>query len=132
VLQLFGGYTYTDATIVESVNAANVGRPFANIPKHSANLLATVMLEGSCRGRRSGALSKQDFRRQPGCGHLPMCPAMSGLMPSPVSSRPNGEARVNVNNLTDKRYYDAIYRSGSPFAYIAPGRSAFLTLAVKM
>ena len=42
------------------------------------------------------------------------------------------EARVNVNNLTDKRYYDAIYRSGSPFAYIAPGRSAFLTLAVKM
>ena len=37
-------------------------------------------------------------------------------------------ARVNVLNVTDKRYYDAIYRSGSPFSYIAPGRSAFFTL----
>ena len=38
------------------------------------------------------------------------------------------ETRINVLNLTDKVYYDAIYRSGSPFAYIAPGRSATLSL----
>ena len=38
------------------------------------------------------------------------------------------EARLNVLNLTDKLYYDAIYRSGSPFAYVAPGRSATLSL----
>jgi catecholate siderophore receptor len=37
------------------------------------------------------------------------------------------EFRLNVLNLTDKRYYDAIYRSGSPFSYVAPGRSATLT-----
>ena len=42
------------------------------------------------------------------------------------------EARVNVNNITNKRYYDAIYRSGAPFAYVAPGRSAVLTLAFEM
>ena len=36
--------------------------------------------------------------------------------------------RVNVLNLTDKVYYDAIYRSSTPFAYIAPGRSAMVTL----
>lgn len=47
VLQLFGGYTYTDAKIIESATAANVGRRFANIPKHSANLLATVNLAGN-------------------------------------------------------------------------------------
>ena len=40
----------------------------------------------------------------------------------------NLEARVNVLNVGDERYYDAIYRSGSPFSYIAPGRSAFFTL----
>ena len=37
------------------------------------------------------------------------------------------ELRLNVLNLTDKRYYDAIYRSNAPFSYIAPGRSATLT-----
>ena len=43
-LQLFGGYTYTDAKIVASATPANVGQPFANIPRHSANLLATVIV----------------------------------------------------------------------------------------
>ena len=41
------------------------------------------------------------------------------------------EARLNVNNLTDETYYDAIYRSGSPFAYVAPGRSAVFTLTAR-
>jgi len=41
------------------------------------------------------------------------------------------EARVNVLNLTDKRYFDAIYRSGSPFSYVAPGRSATFSLTAK-
>ena len=38
------------------------------------------------------------------------------------------ELRANVVNIADRTYYDAIYRSGTPFAYIAPGRSATLTL----
>jgi catecholate siderophore receptor len=28
------------------------------------------------------------------------------------------DARFNVNNLTDKVYYDTIYRSSQPFAYM--------------
>lgn len=39
------------------------------------------------------------------------------------------EVRLNVLNVFDKRYADALYRSGSPFVYIAPGRSANMTLA---
>ncbi|MGD9810825.1 MAG: TonB-dependent siderophore receptor, partial [Sphingobium sp.] len=40
------------------------------------------------------------------------------------------ELRLNVLNLTDKRYYDAIYRSSAPFAYVAPGRSATLSASI--
>lgn len=132
VLQLFGGYTYTDATIVESTNAANVGRPFANIPKHSANLLATVMLGDRVEVGGQVHYQSKIFGGSLAAGnaHVPGYVRLDAI----ARFKPTEwlEARVNINNLTDKRYYDAIYRSGSPFAYIAPGRSAFLTLAVKM
>jgi catecholate siderophore receptor len=132
VLQLFGGYTYTDAKIVESVTVANVGRQFANIPKHSANLLATVKV-----GDRVEVGGQVHYQSKifggtlaAGTAHVPGYVRLDAVARwKPLDWL---EARVNVNNLTDKRYYDAIYRSGTPFAYVAPGRSAFFTLAVKM
>ncbi len=130
-LQLFGGYTYTDAKIVESINPANVGRPFANIPKHSANLLATWLVSQNLeiggqvhyQSEFFGGTSVATTAKVPGYARLDAV----------VRWKPLNwlEARVNVNNVTDKVYYDAIYRSASPFAYVAPGRSAVLTLTAK-
>ena len=42
----------------------------------------------------------------------------------------NASLRLNVLNLANETYYDTLYRSASPFTYVAPGRSAMLTLAV--
>jgi catecholate siderophore receptor len=39
------------------------------------------------------------------------------------------KAKLSVNNIFDKVYYDAFYRSASPFVFIAPGRSVWLTLS---
>ena len=127
-VQLFGGYTYTDAKLVNSVNAANEGKPFANIPKHSASLLATyavtdhVQIGGQVhyQGKVFGGTQVA------GTAHLPAYTRFDAVARwQPVEWL---EARLNVLNLTDKLYYDAIYRSGSPFAYVAPGRSATLSL----
>jgi catecholate siderophore receptor len=38
---------------------------------------------------------------------------------------------MRVDNLTDATYYDAFYRSGTPFVYIAPGRSASISVKMK-
>jgi catecholate siderophore receptor len=40
----------------------------------------------------------------------------------------NFSMKVNVVNITNELYYDALYRSATPFAFVAPGRSAYLTL----
>ena len=130
-LQLFGGYTYTDAKIVESVTAANVGRRFANIPRHSANLLATAMVASNFE--LGGNLHYQsEFFGGQGVATTARVPGYARL-DAVARWKPLAwlEARVNVNNITDKLYYDAIYRSASPFAYVAPGRSATLTLTAK-
>ncbi|MFZ5603238.1 MAG: TonB-dependent receptor [Pseudomonadota bacterium] len=39
--------------------------------------------------------------------------------------------RLNVLNATDERYFDALYRSATPFVYVAPGRSGFVTATYK-
>jgi len=130
-LQLFGGYTYTDAKIVASNNAANVGRPFANIPKHSANLLATWRFTERFEAGGQVHWQSKVFGGSAAAGsaHFPGYARLD--LVARYQLAPRFEARVNVNNVTNKTYYDAIYRSASPFAYVAPGRSAMLTLTAK-
>jgi catecholate siderophore receptor len=36
-----------------------------------------------------------------------------------------------VNNIFDTVYYDAFYRSNTPFVFIAPGRSVQVALSAK-
>ncbi|MGB5076862.1 MAG: TonB-dependent receptor, partial [Sphingorhabdus sp.] len=127
-VQVFGGYTYTDARLVTSVNGANEGKKFANIPKHSASLLATYALtdhfqlggQVHYQSALFGGTQVAGTAKVPGYARFD---AVARWKPLEWL-----EARLNVLNLTDKVYYDAIYRSASPFAYIAPGRSASLSL----
>ncbi len=130
-LQLFGGYTYTDARIVESATATNVGRPFANIPRHTASLLATWLVSSNFEIGGQAHVQSKVFggTLAAGSAHYPGFARFDAVVR--WKPMPWLETRLNVNNLADKRYYDAIYRSGAPFAYVAPGRSAVLTLAVK-
>ncbi len=127
-LSLFGGYTYVDARVVESVNPALIGGRFPNIPKHSLSMLATYKL--SDRLTVGGQAYYQDEIH--GGSSVAGTSTVPGYWRFDAVARyrihPNAKLRLNVLNLTDKIYYDAIYRSGSPFAYIAPGRSAHLTL----
>lgn len=126
-LQVFGGYTYTDATIEDSTVVANVGRRFANIPQHTGSLLVTYALTD--RLQIGGQVHAQDEffggTLAAGTAEAPGYVRFDAVARwRPIDAL---ELRLNVLNLTDKTYYDAIYRSGSPFAYVAPGRSATLT-----
>jgi catecholate siderophore receptor len=40
----------------------------------------------------------------------------------------NFSAQLNVINITNELYYDAVYRNATPFAFVAPGRASYLTL----
>ena len=130
-LQLFGGYTYTDAKIIASLTAANVGRRFANIPQHSANLLATWHFSDAFEagGQAHYQSTVYGGSAAAGSAHYPGYARFDLVAKWKPSERI--EARLNINNVTDKTYYDAIYRSAAPFAYVAPGRSAVLAVTVK-
>lgn len=124
---VFGGYTYLDAKIRSGDEA---GRRFANVPEHNFSLLTTYQLTDAL------TVGGQAYYRSRIYGESTAVDAsVPGFWRFDAVARykitPKIEARVNVLNITDKRYYDAIYRSGSPFSYVAPGRSAMFTVAAQ-
>ena len=128
-LAVFGGYSYLDAEVTSSVsNPDAVGKPLANVPSHSASLLVNYAftdrfaagVQTTYRGRISGG------SLTPNVGFVDDYVRFDAVARYAVSD--NLQLRANVQNITDKAYYDAIYRSGSPFAYVAPGRSAYATV----
>lgn len=126
---VFGGFTYLDATITDSVDPANNGRRFPNVPKYNASLLSTYQMTDwltvGGQAYYQSSLHGGTFASTPAT--VPGYWRFDAVARVVIARR--YQLRLNVLNLTDKRYYDAIYRSGAPFAYIAPGRSAMLTLA---
>jgi catecholate siderophore receptor len=129
-LALFGGYTFLDAKIVASTDPAIVGKRFANVPRHSFALLANYALtqrlmlgaQATYRSRIFGGTLDANGNSVPGYWKFDLVGRYR------LSKRI--ELRANITNLTDKRYYDAIYRSGAPFSYVAPGRQASASVTV--
>ncbi|MBD3728623.1 MAG: TonB-dependent siderophore receptor [Sphingomonadales bacterium] len=129
---VFGGYTYLDATIRNSLDPTIDGARFANVPRHSFSLLSSYAITDRF------TLGAQAFYRsriyggtaQAGTASVPGYWKFDAVARYKVSDRI--ELRANVLNIFDKRYYDAIYRSGTPFSYVAPGRSATLSVTVSM
>lgn len=130
-LAVFGGYTFLDAKIIASSIPANVGQRFANIPRHSGSMLVTYALtdkltlggQATYRSEIFGGTYQAQSAKVPGYWRFDAV--------GRYRFSDEVELRVNVTNLTDKRYFDAIYRSSAPFAYIAPGRAATFTLTAK-
>ena len=131
---IFGGYTYMDSEIRNAgTGNVNNGKPFPNTPKHSFTSWTTVDI-GDRFQIGGGAIYNS---RQYGGFQAHNLGAIVRFVPSywrfdataAVDVTDNVELRVNVQNLTNKRYYDRTY--STHFVNIAPGRSAFATLSLK-
>lgn len=131
--QVFGGYTLLDAQVFETVIDGVLVQPggrFPNVPRHSFSLLSTYeVVDGLAIGGQAFYSSARS-----GGATVAGSPELPGYWRFDATARwrvsKHFEARVNALNLTDKTYYDAIYRSATPFAYVAPGRSVLFTLSV--
>ena len=129
---VFGGYTYLDARVLPTTNPPVAGGRFPNIPDNSFSLLSTYRVFGGVtvggqatyNSARFGGTTVADTATLPGYWRF------DATLKASVSSRV--ELQLNALNLTDRVYYDAIYRSAAPFAYEAPGRTVLGTVRVKL
>ncbi len=129
---VFGGYTYLDAKVLPTTNPVVLGGPFPNVARNSFAMLTTYKLFDSF------TVGGQAFYNSARYGGSTI--AQTAMLPgywrfdatAKASVTSKIEVQLNLLNLTNKTYYDAIYRSAAPFAYEAPGRSALATLRFKL
>lgn len=125
---LFGGATLMRSEILASADATAVGKSVANIAETQFSLLGTYDLtDKSMMGLRANYTGARDLGGTYANGNtLPAAWTVDLVGEYEVAD--NASLRLNVTNLTDKVTYDAAYRSGTPFTYVAPGREISLSL----
>lgn len=129
-LSLTGGVAFMDSEVLASVEAGNVGKELANTAHQSAFVQAkyavnpklsvggTLTHKGKIQG---GTLAADSGLELPATERL-------DLMAEYKINR-NLNVQANIKNATDETIYEAFYRNATPFTYVAPGRSATVSLS---
>lgn len=130
-LSLYGGAVFMDSEITDSAVAANVGKRFANIAHQTFNLLAKYQLtdawsvgaQATYGSKIHGGTFADNGNRLPSHWRFDLM--------TEYKVTKSIDVKLLVNNVTNELYYDAFYRSGAPYVYVAPGRVGYLTVNFK-
>lgn len=138
---VFGGLVLMQSEVTKSLAppanstlyASNVGRPLANIAHQSFSLLTKYQLTDLWE------LGGQAVYRSQIYGGTLLAANQGTSIPGYWRFDAFAEAKINknwqvklfVNNIFDKRYYDALYQSATPFVLEAPGRAAYVVISAR-
>lgn len=126
-LRVSGAYAYTDATVTRGDTTIVTGSRFANVPRHSANLLATQQF-ALATGTASVGGGVQYVGERLG----DVAASSSFTLPAYTTARllasysPTAKLRLalNVENLFNRSYYASSYSQ----LWVAPGAERTVTL----
>ncbi|MDX2201940.1 MAG: TonB-dependent siderophore receptor [Hyphomicrobiaceae bacterium] len=126
---VFGGLVVFDSEVLSSIDPTRVGKRLANVAHTTFSLLSKYRLTDSLTVGGQASYASEIYGGtmfQLTNAHIPEHWRFDALAEYKFTK--HFSAQLNVLNLTNVVYYDAIYRSATPFAHIAPGRAAYLTL----
>ncbi|WP_027551601.1 TonB-dependent siderophore receptor [Bradyrhizobium sp. Cp5.3] len=138
---VFGGLVLMQSEVTKSLippaNATlyttNVGLPLSNVAHQSFSMLSKYQLTDVWE------LGGQAVYRSKIYGGTFLAANQGTSIPSYWRFDVFAEAKINknwtaklfVNNIFDKRYYDALYQSSAPFVLEAPGRAAYVVISAR-
>jgi catecholate siderophore receptor len=138
---VFGGLVLMHSEVTKSLvpspqpllYPSNVGLKLANVAHQSFSLLSKYQLTdvwelGGQAVYRSKMYGGTFLAANQGTS-IPDYWRFDAFVEAKVS--PNWKAKLFVNNITNKLYYDALYQSATPFVFVAPGRSVSMVLSAR-
>ena len=139
---LLGGLVLLNTDVHRSIDARNIGLRLANVANQSFNLLSKYKVTDwfELGGQAIYASQIQGGSLLVANGNQPYgARAVPTVLPSHWRFDAFAEAKITQNlgaklyvqNILNKRYYDSFYQSAQPFVLEAPGRSATLILSAK-
>jgi catecholate siderophore receptor len=129
---VFGGLVLMKSKVTQSALASNIGLQMANIAHESFSMLSKYKFDGGWElGGQAVYRSKiygGTFGANTGT-ELPSYWRFDAFVEKKIDK--NWTMKLYAQNLTNKLYYDTLYRSATPFVAVAPGRAFYLVTSAK-
>ena len=129
---VFGGLVLMRSKVIQSALASNIGRQMANIAHESFSMLSKYKFDGGWElGGQAVYRSKiygGTFGANTGT-ELPSYWRFDAFVEKKIDK--NWTMKLYAQNLTNKLYYDTLYRSATPFVAVAPGRAFYVVTSAK-
>ena len=129
---VFGGLVLMKSKVLQSGIASNIGLQMANIAHESFSMLSKYKFDGGWElGGQAVYRSKiygGTFGANTGT-ELPSYWRFDAFVEKKIDK--NFTVKLYAQNLTNKLYYDTLYRSAVPFVAVAPGRAFYLVTSAK-
>ncbi len=128
-LSLFGGLTLLNGRVINSPIVAQNGQVLPNIARTSFTMMGRYQVtdrlylggQANFNSRKFGGTFSATTTSVPAYWRFDL---FGGY-----KLTDHADLSINLLNVSDKLYYDALYRSAMPFTYLAPGRSAQVKLS---
>ena len=129
---VFGGLVLMQSKVTQSNIASNIGLQLANVAHQSFSLLSKYKLDDGWEiGGQAVYRSKVyggTFAANTG-NELPSYWRFDAFIEKQIDK--NWKMKLYAQNLTNKLYYDTLYRSAVPFVAVAPGRAFYIVTTAK-
>jgi len=127
---VLGGVTIMDAEVAHSDIASQIGSDFPNVAENSLTLSSRYQLTSRMHFGGTAIYQSEKFGGTIAASSTQVPEFWRFDLFGGLDVTDSVELSFNILNVGDEVYYDALYRSGTPFVYIAPGRSALVSLDI--
>lgn len=127
--QVFSGYTRMNATIIDAIAAGTEGMTPANTPTDSASLWTTYRFQPHWEAGGGVTYVSSRYANNTDLVKVGRYARMDATL---AYRQPRYDIRLNVFNLTNAHYYDALIQSDGGRSVPGSGRTVMLTLAYRM
>ena len=129
---IFGGIVLMDSKVTKSNIASNVGLPLANVAHQSFSLLSKYKFDGGWELGGQAVFRSKVYGGTFGANTGTLIPSywrFDAFVEKKIDE--HWAIKFYAQNLTNKLYYDTLYRSATPFVSVAPGRAFYVVTSAK-
>ncbi|WP_420996436.1 TonB-dependent receptor [Cupriavidus sp. 30B13] len=127
--QVFAGYTYLDAIIENGIASGTQGKIPGNTPKHTATAWTSYMVLPNWEVGGGAFYMSQRYANNTDTTQVGGFVRWDGMV---AYHQPKYDVRLNLFNIFDKRYYDALIQSDGGRSVPGTGRTAMLSFTYRM
>lgn len=121
--KVYGGYTYMRSELIKASNAADEGNHMPSTPRNNFTLWSTYDILPQLTVGAGTTFVDSRFGNEANSIEVPSYWRYDAMASYRLTK--NVDLQLNVQNLTDKRYFDQVFQTH--YAHVAAGRTALMS-----